>query len=159
MLERFGTIFRCRKYQYSLDKHSYLEWLNSSASASAETPRVPDDDALLKEMSSLVLVQNIPQAEGSDPTEDAQSDIPDQSETEVQEGGDVEADSMLSGDARDPSTPEKSSVASDALTFTQLMELVQAGKQIPGVEELNIEATNAAPTPSVKEAVKKPWEM
>ena len=43
-------------------------------------------------------------------------------------------------------------------SFVEIMELVQKGEPIPGVEELNIEPTNSEPTQCPRLPSKKPWE-
>ena len=44
------------------------------------------------------------------------------------------------------------------LSFSEVMEKVERGEKLPGVEELNIEATNSEITESQCQRVKKPWE-
>ena len=47
---------------------------------------------------------------------------------------------------------------SDNLALSDLMELIHANKPIPGVKELNIQATNLPPTASQQDRKTKPWE-
>lgn len=44
------------------------------------------------------------------------------------------------------------------LSFAQVMQLVQEGKEVPGVAKLDIQPTNQNPTPSQMERILKPWE-
>ena len=45
------------------------------------------------------------------------------------------------------------------LSFTEVMRLVQEGKEVPGVKKLDIKPTNQSPTPSQMERRSKPWEI
>uniref|UniRef100_A0A1A8EL86 Uncharacterized protein n=2 Tax=Nothobranchius korthausae TaxID=1143690 RepID=A0A1A8EL86_9TELE len=44
------------------------------------------------------------------------------------------------------------------LSFAEVMQLVQEGKEVPGVSKLDIEPCNQSPTPSQMQRVLKPWE-
>lgn len=44
------------------------------------------------------------------------------------------------------------------LSFAEVMQLVQEGKEVPGVKKLDIRASNQSPTPSKMERPLKPWE-
>lgn len=45
------------------------------------------------------------------------------------------------------------------LSFAEVMQLVQEGKEVPGVRELDVKPTNQSPTPSQMERMRKPWEI
>uniref|UniRef100_A0A3P9HC32 Peroxisomal membrane protein PEX14-like KPWE domain-containing protein n=1 Tax=Oryzias latipes TaxID=8090 RepID=A0A3P9HC32_ORYLA len=44
------------------------------------------------------------------------------------------------------------------LSFAEVMQLVQEGKEVPGVTKLDVHASNQSPTPSQMERRRKPWE-
>uniref|UniRef100_A0A1A7XLA6 Uncharacterized protein n=1 Tax=Iconisemion striatum TaxID=60296 RepID=A0A1A7XLA6_9TELE len=44
------------------------------------------------------------------------------------------------------------------LSFAEVMQLVQEGKEVPGVSKLDIKPCNQSPTPSQMQRVLKPWE-
>lgn len=44
------------------------------------------------------------------------------------------------------------------LSFAEVMRLVQEGKEVPGVERLEVKPSNQSPTPSQMGRVLKPWE-
>uniref|UniRef100_A0A3Q1JUH2 Peroxisomal membrane protein PEX14-like KPWE domain-containing protein n=1 Tax=Anabas testudineus TaxID=64144 RepID=A0A3Q1JUH2_ANATE len=68
-------------------------------------------------------------------------------------------------DQRTPSDPE-SRICKDQtaetetaqLSFAEVMQLVQAGKEVPGAIKLDIKPSNQSPTPSRRERIMKPWE-
>ena len=43
-------------------------------------------------------------------------------------------------------------------SFSEIVKIIEKGDTVPGVEHLNIQPTNAEPTPSSMERVPKPWE-
>lgn len=43
-------------------------------------------------------------------------------------------------------------------SFLEVMELVQSGEKIPGIEEIHVEPTNKPPTTASAMKVKKPWQ-
>lgn len=45
------------------------------------------------------------------------------------------------------------------LSFAEVMQLVQEGKEVPGVRKLDVKPTNQSPTPSQMERMRKPWEI
>lgn len=49
--------------------------------------------------------------------------------------------------------------AAPQLSFEEVMRLVQAGEEVPGVTKLDIQPSNQSPTPSQMERMLKPWEM
>lgn len=44
------------------------------------------------------------------------------------------------------------------LSFAEVMQLVQEGKEVPGAIKLDIKPSNQSPTPSQMERILKPWE-
>lgn len=44
------------------------------------------------------------------------------------------------------------------LSFAEVMQLVQDGKEVPGVRKLDVKPTNQSPAPSQMERMRKPWE-
>lgn len=44
------------------------------------------------------------------------------------------------------------------LSFAEVMQLVQEGKEVPGITKLDIQPSNQSPTPSQMERRLKPWE-
>nr|XP_029912223.1 uncharacterized protein C6orf226 homolog [Myripristis murdjan] len=48
--------------------------------------------------------------------------------------------------------------AAPQLSFEEVMRLVQAGEEVPGVTKLDIQPSNQDPTPSQMERRPKPWE-
>eukprot|EP00066_Takifugu_rubripes_P011790 XP_011601056.1 PREDICTED: uncharacterized protein C6orf226 homolog [Takifugu rubripes] len=44
------------------------------------------------------------------------------------------------------------------LSFAEVMQLVQEGKEVPGVRKLEVKPSNQSPTPSQMERLQKPWE-
>ncbi|XP_013878145.1 uncharacterized protein LOC106527709 [Austrofundulus limnaeus] len=44
------------------------------------------------------------------------------------------------------------------LSFAEVLQLVQEGKEVPGVTKLDIKPSNQSPTPSQMQQVRKPWE-
>ena len=53
----------------------------------------------------------------------------------------------------------QSSAEATQLSFTEVMQLVQEGKEVPGVTEMDVKPTNQSPTPSQMERMRKPWEI
>lgn len=45
------------------------------------------------------------------------------------------------------------------LSFAEVMQLVQEGKEVPGVTKMDVKPTNQSPTPSQMERMRKPWEI
>ncbi|CAG03908.1 unnamed protein product [Tetraodon nigroviridis] len=45
------------------------------------------------------------------------------------------------------------------LSFAEVMQLVQEGKEVPGVTKMDVQPTNQSPTPSRMERMRKPWEI
>lgn len=44
------------------------------------------------------------------------------------------------------------------LSFAEVMQCIQEGREIPGVKKLDITPSNQNPTPSQMERIHKPWE-
>lgn len=44
------------------------------------------------------------------------------------------------------------------LSFAEVMQLVQEGKEVPGVRKLEVKPSNRSPAPSQMERLQKPWE-
>lgn len=44
------------------------------------------------------------------------------------------------------------------LSFAEVMQCIQEGREIPGVKKLDITPSNQSPTPSQMERIHKPWE-
>ncbi|XP_035996957.1 uncharacterized protein LOC105935191 [Fundulus heteroclitus] len=44
------------------------------------------------------------------------------------------------------------------LSFAEVMQLVQEGKEVPGVTKPDVQPSNQSPTPSRMQRVQKPWE-
>ncbi|KAK5611517.1 hypothetical protein CRENBAI_015470 [Crenichthys baileyi] len=44
------------------------------------------------------------------------------------------------------------------LSFAEVMQLVQEGKEVPGVTKPDVHPSNQSPTPSQMQRVQKPWE-
>ncbi|XP_014840607.1 PREDICTED: uncharacterized protein C6orf226 homolog [Poecilia mexicana] len=44
------------------------------------------------------------------------------------------------------------------LSFAEVMQLVQEGKEVPGVTKPDVQPSNQSPTPSQMQRVQKPWE-
>lgn len=44
------------------------------------------------------------------------------------------------------------------LSFAEVMQLVQEGKEVPGVRKLEVKPSNQSPAPSQMERLQKPWE-
>ena len=55
-------------------------------------------------------------------------------------------------------TVDSSNQESAPLSFSKVIEMVEKGEKLPGVEELNIEPTNSQVTESQCNRLKKPWE-
>lgn len=53
---------------------------------------------------------------------------------------------------------EETTTTTTQLSFAEVMRLVQEGKEVPGVKQLDVKASNQSPTPSRMERVLKPWE-
>ncbi|CAK6963827.1 uncharacterized protein C6orf226 homolog [Scomber scombrus] len=47
----------------------------------------------------------------------------------------------------------------EQLSFAEVMRLIQEGKEVPGVKNLDIRPTNESPTPPQMERILKPWEV
>ncbi|KAM9341901.1 uncharacterized protein KZ484_014580 [Pholidichthys leucotaenia] len=59
----------------------------------------------------------------------------------------------------DKQTPElPSHVRTKQLSFAEVMQLVQEGKEVPGVTKLDIQPSNQSPTRSQMKRIVKPWE-
>ncbi|XP_032155329.1 uncharacterized protein C6orf226 homolog [Sapajus apella] len=57
-----------------------------------------------------------------------------------------------------PSSPQRSAPASASVTLAQLLQLVQQGQEIPGLERRHIAAIHGEPTASRLPRRPKPWE-
>ena len=53
---------------------------------------------------------------------------------------------------------DKLDSAEESLSFTQIMDYIQKGEQIPGIRDLDIQPTNMSPTQSDSLRKTKPWE-
>lgn len=51
------------------------------------------------------------------------------------------------------------SAGGSQLSFAEVMQLVQEGKEVPGVAKMDVKPTNQSPTPSKMERMRKPWEL
>ena len=69
----------------------------------------------------------------------------------------------------DDKSPDESTATSDSnhtpedaeestLSFAEIMEYIEAGKPVPGLKQVDVDATNEQPTESVLAKKKKPWE-
>ncbi|KAH0622799.1 hypothetical protein JD844_025481 [Phrynosoma platyrhinos] len=56
------------------------------------------------------------------------------------------------------SSPGQPRVLDTSMSFSEIFRLVQTGQDIPGLQKLNITATNRSPTPSQMAPKPKPWE-
>lgn len=61
------------------------------------------------------------------------------------------SDSELTAETSEPTETKQ-------LSFAEVMQLVQEGKEVPGVTKVDIEPSNQNPTPSTMERMLKPWE-
>ncbi|XP_039323675.1 peroxisomal biogenesis factor 39 [Saimiri boliviensis] len=57
-----------------------------------------------------------------------------------------------------PRSPHRSAPASASVTLAQLLQLVQQGQEIPGLERRHIQAIHGEPTASRLPRRPKPWE-
>ncbi|XP_012290392.1 uncharacterized protein C6orf226 homolog [Aotus nancymaae] len=57
-----------------------------------------------------------------------------------------------------PRSPRRSAPASASVTLVQLLQLVQKGQEIPGLERRHIAAIHGEPTASRLPRRPKPWE-
>lgn len=46
-----------------------------------------------------------------------------------------------------------------SMSFSEVLHLVQSGENIPGLQKMNITATEGTPTPSQMARKPKPWEI
>uniref|UniRef100_A0A3P9MYH2 Peroxisomal membrane protein PEX14-like KPWE domain-containing protein n=1 Tax=Poecilia reticulata TaxID=8081 RepID=A0A3P9MYH2_POERE len=56
------------------------------------------------------------------------------------------------------SPPSSPPASLSQLSFAEVMQLVQEGKEVPGVTEPDVQPSNQSPTPSQMQRVQKPWE-
>ncbi|CAH1772887.1 unnamed protein product [Owenia fusiformis] len=71
---------------------------------------------------------------------------------------DAKHDEITDDKGAKPKKPDNKMDKDGTLSLSQLLDLVESGQTIPGLENLNIEATGAAPTQSAASRPKKPWE-
>ena len=164
-----------------MDKHAYLQWLSRQKNrheiiTSAEEETENETSSLESSMQAIKLADNSPKDVtsidlGSLDTGNenvSKSDNPkfsSENPTTMPTNQPIYCDSFSSvGQLEETSTGCTSSEAHSEehekypASFAEIMELVQKGEPIPGVEELNIEPTNTEPTPSTRPPTKKPWE-
>ncbi|XP_037539748.1 uncharacterized protein C6orf226 homolog [Nematolebias whitei] len=58
---------------------------------------------------------------------------------------------------QNPPPPTSAGPEAQQLSFAEVMQLVQEGKEVPGVKRLDIKPSNQSPTPSQMKQVLKPW--
>ena len=163
-----------------MDKQAYLQWLSRQRDrhkiiASAKEESESKTSSLESSMQTMKLADNSPKDVtsidlGSLDTGNEnvlKSDSPNFSSrnpTTMPTNQPIYCDSFSSvGQLEEPTGCISSEVHSEEhekypASFAEIMELVQKGEPIPGVEELNIEPTNTEPTPSTRPPTKKPWE-
>ena len=164
-----------------MDKQAYLQWLSRQKDrhkiiASAKEESESKTSSLESSMQTMKLADNSPKDVtsidlGSLDTGNEnvlKSDSPkfsSQNPTTMPTNQPIYCDSFSSvGQLEEKPTGCTSSEAYSEehekypASFAEIMELVQKGEPIPGVEELNIEPTNTEPTPSTRPPTKKPWE-
>lgn len=59
---------------------------------------------------------------------------------------------------KDQTTETTGDTETKQLSFAEVMQLVQEGKEVPGVVKPDIQPSNRSPTPSRMQRVQKPWE-
>ena len=139
-----------------MNKYESNDMDNTSTDGAKTEPKLPADDDIAQADDSTTHSTHI-----SSPTE-IKTDIPSADEFlslnsslgHLSVGGDSEQTNQKSDNNTSAVVEGKES----ALSFAEIMELVQSGQPIPGVETLNIEATNQEPTTSSLPRILKPWE-
>nr|XP_029362507.1 uncharacterized protein C6orf226 homolog [Echeneis naucrates] len=63
-----------------------------------------------------------------------------------------------SGVGEDQSSGTSAETELQQLSFSEVMQLIQEGKEVPGTVKLDIRPSNQNPTPSQMDRVLKPWE-
>lgn len=58
----------------------------------------------------------------------------------------------------DPTGPPSAESAPASVTLSQLLQLIQQGRELPGLERRNITVTHGEPTASQLPRRPKPWE-
>lgn len=66
--------------------------------------------------------------------------------------------SSAAAKATDQAAFSQTSAEGTQLSFSEVMQLVQEGKEVPGVTKLDVKPTNQSPAPSQMERMQKPWE-
>ena len=162
---RKETYLDCRKFIHPSAERTYVEDKNSSPVKNDVTNKIKVTSDDIPSAAPIVsdTVSNFPLPEGADVLE------LDYSEVANEDAGMIYGDSIVTGastnfDSLDSTDKLREVSTNDTekqkypASFSEIMELVQKGEQIPGVLDLNIEPTNALPTESVKPPAKKPWE-
>lgn len=57
-----------------------------------------------------------------------------------------------------PGVSSNQTAQATQLSFAEVMQLVQEGKEVPGVRKLEVKPSNQSPAPSQMERLQKPWE-
>ncbi|KAM3617382.1 uncharacterized protein V6R79_005468 [Siganus canaliculatus] len=69
------------------------------------------------------------------------------------------SDSVSATQTTETSEQPETNQQQQQLSFAEVMRLVQEGKEVPGVEKLDIKPSNQSPTPSQMQRLLKPWEV
>ena len=163
-----------------MDKQVYLQWLSCQKdlheSSTSEKEEIENKNSLESSMQAIKLAENSSKSVatidlGSTNTGSenvSKSDNPkfsNECSPTIPTNPPIDCDSFSSvGQLKEtPTSCTASEAHSEELeqypaSFAEIMELVQKGEPIPGVEELNIEPTNSEPTQCARLPSKKPWE-
>ncbi len=158
----------------SLQKQAYLDWISCAASTTStvDAACASASEVLTEKIETLTLDTPFEEEKiGTNAFGDCLRDTPpkmsDDQFNQWSVAPNLSAVASIPNDSgrladNVPSAEEGSDVNlcpdEQPLTFGELMTLVQKGEPIPGVEELNIQATNTDPTESTRPVAKKPWE-
>ena len=160
-----------------MDKQAYLQWLSHQKDLHKTTTLAKEETEnktsfLESSMQAIELADNSPKdvtSIGLSSLDTGNENVPksdnpkfsSENPTTLPTNQPVYCDSFSSvGQLEEKPTDCSSSEAHEKYpaSFAEIMELVQKGEPIPGVEELNIEPTNTEPTRSTRLPTKKPWE-
>ena len=148
------------------DLAAYMEWNQKQTAdpenraAQQDSQACPKDDRTLSQQSAQSQQADSRPGSALSCTEQTSSHKPELGSP----GREVHLDSSLErtaasvGEVCSSENSASDSGCTQELSFAEIAELIQSGKPIPGLSQIEVVPTNEAPTPSQLPRAKKPWE-
>ncbi|KAK7100997.1 hypothetical protein V1264_023851 [Littorina saxatilis] len=148
------------------DLRAYMSWSGKQATSSSQDSRASKDLIRTSKSSTAplhsasLLDSHLPKTVQSDGSSQGDLGLK-KEESTVHETAESDATVLIQVEEAENSYNSRRSAVSDQneeLSFADIVELVQSGKPIPGLAQVEVVPTNEAPTPSLIPRTKKPWE-